>query len=251
MTWLTWFQVCELYEKMCVSARNEQNTDDEKLNWMKTWVDPVILVLCNSPKMTKTNIIEVRDLQVLQGDHTLGKKSLKSLNFRPVLEILEKSLNSTDSFGRSLKGTWILKIEIHGTTGWPHPWKNPWNSDWPLKSWKSPWIPVTVLEGPWKVLEFSKWSLKSLNLEYSTIYCILFPNWRHCAAYLNIRSRCSSEILTSLKIMERYLKCPWVILEFCHGNFVSPCTTIQIICMVFPTVSTGKMPKCLNRHFFL
>ena len=48
-----------MYEKMCVRARSEQNTDDEKLNWMKTWVDPVISVLCNSAKMTKTNIIEV------------------------------------------------------------------------------------------------------------------------------------------------------------------------------------------------
>ena len=39
---------------------------------------------------------------------------------------------------------------------------------------------------PWKVFEF-QWKFwkvleKTLNLEYSTIYCVLFPNWRHFAA---------------------------------------------------------------------
>ncbi len=38
------------------------------------------------------------------------KKSLKSLNFRQVLEILEKSLNFNGNFGRSLKSPWILKM---------------------------------------------------------------------------------------------------------------------------------------------
>ncbi len=38
------------------------------------------------------------------------KKSLKSLNFRQVLEILEKSLNFNGNFGSSLKSGWILKL---------------------------------------------------------------------------------------------------------------------------------------------
>ncbi len=47
--------------------------------------------------------------------------------------------------------------------GLPHPWKNPWNPWISWRSLKSPWISVRMLEDPWKVLEFWKWSLKSLN----------------------------------------------------------------------------------------
>ena len=36
------------------------------------------------------------------------------------------------------------------------PWKNPWLSDRFLKSLKSPWISMAILENPWKVLEFWK-----------------------------------------------------------------------------------------------
>ena len=93
--------------------------------------------------------------------------------------------------------------------------------------------------------------MKSLNLEYSMIYrallpksaplcgipvcymlllykffltcgCILlwFSFWGHISIYLTIESRYFRWILTSLKIMEGSLKYPWIILEFCRGNFV-------------------------------
>ncbi len=87
----------------------------------------------------------------------------KSLNSRLVIEILEKSLNFCENFGKSLKSPWIFKmiLEIlefwdfsnrHRYAAWGQKWKyvtNPrvrplncglsvefWH---PWKSWKDPW----------------------------------------------------------------------------------------------------------------
>ncbi len=71
---------------------------------------------------------------------------------------------------------WCSKTQLHSRldqrmtlTGLPHPW-NPWISSWSLKSLKSPWILVKILGNPWEVLEFWKWSLKSLNFVLNALH---------------------------------------------------------------------------------
>ncbi len=88
-----------------------------------------------------------------------------------------------------------------------------------LKSLKSPWSSVKNLEDPWKILEFWKWSLKSLNsaLTQCNTSHANSSRQRHYATF----SLELDPVWTSLKIAKRSLKYPWIILEFCRWNFVA------------------------------
>ncbi len=98
---------------------------------------------------------------------------------------------------------------------------NSFNNFW--GSLKSPWILKMIIE--------------TLNLEYFMIYCIpvLYPNhtWTSCCG-----------VLTSLKIVERSLKYPGIIPEFCHGNFVvtlyNKCAAFYMPSTLFPTNALNK-----------
>ncbi len=105
----------------------------------------------------------------------------------------------------------------------PHPWKNPWNpwiSCQSLKSLKSPWILVKILEDPWKVLEFGKWSLKSLNSVISATHHMLI-------LWIAAATRQLTSVGPSLNILENREKILKNILElslnFVDGISWQPC----------------------------
>ena len=99
--------------------------------------------------------------------------------------------------------------------GLPHPWKNPWNpwiSSRSLKSLKNPWILLKILEDPWKVLEFWKWSLKSLNFALNSIHHMLI-----------LKSTLLCDIFTWLEPSSRILENPEKILEISlNYTWISP-----------------------------
>ncbi len=132
------------------------------------------------------------------------KKSLKSLNFRQVLEILEKSLNFNSNFGRSLKSPWILKmiletLEFRAQYDLPHTF-----------------FQIGAATQHTSILHSTSLQFFSDMWLYS--FVIFF--FGGTLYYLTIESWCFCRILTSLKIMARSLKYPWIILEFCREDFV-------------------------------
>ena len=110
-----------------------------------------------------------------------------------------------------------------------------------LKSMESPWILVKSLKDPLKVLEFWKWSL---NIEYSMIYCILFPNHR-CLEVSNYGE--FAEFLHPWKLWKH----PWNILEFCRENFMvtekETKNEASLVNTKWPTMCCGLYPV----HCFL
>ncbi len=89
------------------------------------------------------------------------KKSLKSLNLKPILEILERSLNFILNFGISLKSPWIVKDILEILVFCPQCDTSCTNLSNRRRYAAYPWS----FEHPWKWRKYP-WNILELSLNF-------------------------------------------------------------------------------------